>query len=147
MTQITISGRVSFGIILCIGISSIIISQNYQTSCDHVDIGVKLSAHQFLLGFGIANLVCIVGIPSIILALSIGDCFNGMMIFTFLSLLCYSLFSLIWFIIGGVILFRSNKDCINVGSVPVCYALAIWIIMAINLCCTTKELNNQNERV
>ena len=37
-------------------------------------------------------------------------------------------FGLIWFIIGGIILFRSNISCIRNGTAYVIYALVLWCL-------------------
>ena len=44
-----------------------------------------------------------------------------------------ALFGVAWFIVGGVILFRSNLQCIQIGAPYVVYALIMWLLMAIEI--------------
>ncbi len=66
---------------------------------------------------------------------------------TTILLILYGLFSFSWFIVGAVVLFRSNIECINKNSSHVIYALIIWCISAFNMfyncCCNIKKKSDK----
>jgi hypothetical protein len=41
------------------------------------------------------------------------------------------LFYIIWLIVGGIVIFRGNMDCINGGNAVAIYALVFWVISAL----------------
>ena len=112
---------------LPLGITSIVLATKDTQYCDYVD-QMGLDVKQYLLGAGIVS----VTITSIIVCfLFTFMCSEKLpMIGIVVTAIVNTIFGLIWFIIGGVILFRSNLDCMTEGSVPVIYALVLWCISA-----------------
>jgi len=112
---------------LPLGITSIVLATKDTQYCDYVD-QMGLDVKQYLLGAGIVS----VTITSIIVCfLFTFVCSEKLpMIGIAVAAIVNTIFGLIWFIIGGVILFRSNLDCMTEGSVPVIYALVLWCISA-----------------
>ena len=127
----TICAAVCFLVIaLPLGITSIVLSQTEGGQCDYRD-QMGLDMKKWLLGGGIASVVsvCLIaffGITSL--------CIDEMSIVPIVTVVVLnSLFGLAWFVIGAVILFRSNIECIKEGSVPVIYGLVLWCISASSL--------------
>ena len=127
----TVCGVVCFLVLaLPLGITSIVLSQTEKDQCDFSD-RLGLNIKEYLLGGGIASVITAVLIAFFgILSLIIEEWSAVPIIFiTVLN----SLFGVAWFIIGAVILFRSNIECIKEGSVPVIYALVLWCLSASSL--------------
>ena len=112
-----------------LGIIAIILSQVRPQDCDIMDSGLQLHAADYLLGVGIVYLI-------------FGTVFFLRLYYSrwhetglrYLLLLALVLFSIIWCIIGGIVLFRSNIECIHGGhSVPVISALVYWCLTIFNL--------------
>jgi hypothetical protein len=124
-------------IILPIGIISIIMGAISPGSCDYTS-SMNLNITQYLLGLGIANVITCVALiifcvrrlykPSSKMAI------NGLIIVAIVN----TIFGIAWFIIGGIILFENNKDCILNGSVHIIYALVLWCITALIFLCISS---------
>jgi len=57
-----------------------------------------------------------------------------------------SLFNLAWVIIGGIILFRSNLDCIRNGTTHVVFALVMWCFAVLGLICNNLNLKQTHDK-
>ena len=132
-------------IVICIfvvatplAITSIVLSRQNGV-CDNLDLGTNLTVAQWLLGYGIASLTvtCIlcISIAFMWLGSALAKC-----VMVTISVL-NSLFGLAWFIIGGVVLFRSNVDCIQEGVTYVVFALAMWCISAFFIVFNCSRVN------
>jgi hypothetical protein len=131
-TYLTICAVVCFLILaLPLGITSIVLSQTENSACDYTD-QMGLDIKQYLLGSGIVSIIvaCFVaafGISSLCLK-------EFSLIPIGVALVLNSIFGIAWFVVGAVILFRSNTECIHEGSVPIIYALVLWCLSATSLC-------------
>lgn len=100
--------------------------------CDHTD-PMGLNVAQYLLGSGIVSLVYVV-LECITFSLLLCELGEGFVLSmqTILTVI-FSLFGTAWFIVGGIILFRSNLDCIRDYHDPsdVIYALVLWCFTAL----------------
>lgn len=105
-------------IILPLSITSIVLGTR-DKGCDYVDV-MGLNVGEWLVGGGWAGIILL-----ILLLPSLYSPVVGVIIFV-----CYALFSVAWFIVGAIVLFRSNLDCIKGGSTMMIYALVIWCIQA-----------------
>lgn len=124
----TICGVVCFLVIaLPLGITSIVLSQVEKDQCDYKD-QLGLDIKHYLLGSGIASVctACLIAIFGL-LSLRMDEM---AMVPIIITVVINALFGIAWFVIGAIILFRSNIQCITEGSVPVVYALVLWCISA-----------------
>ena len=129
-----------FGISL--GITSIVLGITKPGDCNHRDkSGLDISYYLIIVGI----LIIVTAIVSGILCTTMFYEFEmepWTTILVWLNLLCVG-FGITWFIIGGVILFRSNIDCIQEGSVEVIYALVLWclsILPMVVACCSAGAI-------
>ena len=107
--------------VLPLAIVSIYMSQTQGGECDYED-AIGLNIKEYLFIGGIVNI-------AIVLAVVIGLCISLVTsIPLYILLALNTAFSIIWFVIGGIVLFRSNLECIREGSVPVIYALVLWCL-------------------
>jgi hypothetical protein len=116
-----------------------IVSSQISTPCDNVDL-MGLNISDWLLGQGIAGVVLI--IFSLIAVISMIFDLSFSKIFSLFVLLLTGIFCFCWFIVGAIVLFRSNISCIHIGVPVACYAVFLWAFLAFNMCCstpTTKE--------
>lgn len=109
-------------------------------SCDYTDNMAKINVSQYLLGLGISSLVT--GLVMIFLySHAIWKESNPFNLFDpsiinkdltyWLWILCAivsTIFGLLWVVVGAVVLFRSNVDCIRNGSLHIMYGLVIWLV-------------------
>ena len=115
-----------------LAVASIAVSQQPST-CDHTDVGLNMNVAQWLLGFGVYYLsMAIMGI-GLVLVLGytnkeVEDRKIGSLYFSVLLTVASLMFVFIWTIFGAVILFRSNVDCINQGSLIPTFALVMWCL-------------------
>ena len=120
--------------------------------CDITD-KMGLNVSQYLLGLGISSIaasvliiLCYITILSSISRNEEPKC--SLVLILFVTILS-ALFGFAWFIVGAVILFRSNVDCIHQGSATVIYALVLWCLSALHhlegLCKSRSKRNNYDE--
>jgi len=130
MWYVHTDSNISFFLLLALtcalgtGIADIVLYKTMD-GCDNGD-PLGLNIHQYIYGRGIANIVmpgliflCITRFLSDTLTVQYLNRANNL-------LLTYGLFWLAWTIIGGIILFRSNIDCINSKDTLVIYTLVVW---------------------
>ncbi len=134
--MLTQSAFLSFVILLLLvivplAVASIVLSQQ-PSQCDHVDVGVNLSVGQWLLGYGIFSLVSTFSVCFLLWFFLHTQAIVWFYMLISISFLA-SLFGIAWFIVGGVVLFRSNLDCIRSGAPTVVFALAMWCLMALTV--------------
>ncbi|XWV25709.1 hypothetical protein QJ857_gp0036 [Tupanvirus soda lake] len=131
-------------IILPLGITSIVLGAIAPGECDYQD-KMGLDTAQYLLGLGISSVVTCVLLIIFYLFLLCEACVPIAAIGIVVVSILNALFGLAWFIVGAVILFRGNVDCIRYGSTHVIYALVLWCISAFHLlkdCCSSKTNKN-----
>lgn len=118
---------------LPLGITSIVLSQE-ETDCDYED-SMGLDISDYLLGLGIfMSVVTFNSLLSSIIAI-FNEHHGAILMFIFI--IFNFMFSFSWFIVGGIILFRSNVDCINEGGTVTVFALVMWCLSAfsfLNIC-------------
>lgn len=125
-------------IMLPLAITSIVLGSTSPGTCDYED-KMGLDVAKYLLGLGISSVItCVVLISCYVMLLCDAPVAQiGIVIISILN----ALFGLAWFIVGAVILFRGNIDCIRNGSSHVIYALVLWCISALYFvknCCSVK---------
>lgn len=91
-------------------ISSIIIAKNYENTACQNDDPIGMSLASWLLGMGIYG-ICIL-VSYIFVSLVSGDKPLPLKVLDFLN----NIFILIYTIIGAVLLFRSNLECLKSGN-------------------------------
>lgn len=136
--------------VLPLAFINIVLGIFHPGKCDYTDI-LGFNVAQYLLGLGISNLI--ISFALIILytmfIYKIKSCTNFMRISLIVIIITNNLFGMAWFIIGGIILFRGNLECIRNGSSLIIYALVIWCISALNtiyICCNhIKGNDNDND--
>lgn len=115
---------------LPLAITSTVLGSIHSGICDHTD-SMGLNVAHYLIGLGITNLsICVLLIFSII-CIMFGLCMSVCISIVAITYVFDALFGLSWFIVGGIVLFRSNVDCINQESSHVIYALVLWCISAL----------------
>ena len=128
-------------IMLPIGIADIVLGVTHPGKCDYKD-RMGLTVGQYLLGAGIASCaICVISVACYIALLHEQSKYIGTACIITLTVISI-LFGTAWFIVGSVILFRANIECIRIGSTHVVYALVMWIIAAFQLvqaCCTCRS--------
>ena len=124
----TITGVICFlGFALPLAITSIVLSQTEKGECDIEDtMGLNIKEY-LLIGGSISVVVSVLTAVALLTSLCLDE-FSAIpvAILTVLNVL----FGTAWFIVGAVILYRSNIECIKEGSVPVIYALVLWCMSA-----------------
>lgn len=113
-------------VLLPLAIACIVMSQK-DTDCDNVD-SMGLDTRDYLLGLGITGIIDSVVLSITFFFLEVdGAVICGFFIFAMLYF-----FNIAWFIIGAIILFNSNIECIQEDSTVVVFALAMWCITAVS---------------
>jgi hypothetical protein len=113
------------GCLFFFGIITIVCS-SIPFSCNNTDpIGINVSS--YLLGVSISQIVSSVVICTFGLYLTSPHNLKNLSVM--LSLLL--VFDIIWAIIGGIVIFRSNLGCLNIhdyDTVMVKYAIVVWTL-------------------
>jgi len=126
-------------IVICflpIFIVSIVISQHYKEECDTVDL-MGIDTKDYLLGFGIMGVTYIFFV-AVLTTCIIYKCKSNCGVIVSIScmilLICNVLLFWTWFVVGAVVIFRSNVNCIRDASLPVIYAVVMWALsFALNI--------------
>lgn len=132
-------------ILLPFDIASLILSKEAQKGdgddiCDNKDDGTGLDVAHYLFYkglFGIVFSVCI-GYGVYVFFTNDSDGWNFREGGTMTLCSGYLIFYVIWWIIGGVVLFRSNIECIKEGTDHVIYCLVTWgifLLVTLVVCC------------
>ena len=109
-----------------LSITSIVLAKSDTQYCDYVDkMGIDVK-HYLLVSGSVSLVFAILTILHLIYFL-FKEKTSG--VYKFLVGI-NAAFGFAWFIVGAVILFRSNIECIREASVPVVYALVLWCISA-----------------
>lgn len=130
-------------VLLALSITSIVMSQR-DNDCNEKDT-MGLSVSDYLIGQGASGFAIAIVLIMIFIGMvteSERCLVGGLAAFVGLAF-----FGLAWFIVGAVILFRSNIDCINEGSNMVIYALVIWCITAFQLVTSRNTVDAANSNV
>jgi hypothetical protein len=127
--------------LLAFGITNVVLSQQ-MAACDNTDL-MGLNVSQYLLGLGILNLISVFCNFLMIIAILRDSqiCQLIMLIIVVFGGLVY--FS--WFIIGAIILFRSNISCIQHGIPMIIYALVMWCLIALQSFSCSVDPKNVDE--
>lgn len=122
-------------------ITCVVLGVQKPGECDHQD-DMGLDVGDWLLGTGIAYIIIITIYLGKLVYLFISGMKYGTIsqILDVIILIASALFAIAWTICGGVILFRSNIECIKDGSKHVIFALVIWCFAAFNHSNTIKSL-------
>ena len=134
-TPLIIMGIVCYGfIVLPLSIASIVLGVTHPGSCDVTDV-MGLNVGQYLLGLGIGSLV--ISFLLLMVFVTLACCPNEYGVAASIPMIVLivlnALFGFAWFIVGAIILFRGNIDCIKAGSTHVIYALVLWCISAVQI--------------
>lgn len=100
-------------------IANVVLSQQ-EVSCDKMD-EMNLDTRSWLLGNGICSFALLSGIILLFISRPLSAC---------VTITCV-LFNICWFIVGAIVIFRGNIDCINDGASLVIYALVMWCLSAL----------------
>jgi hypothetical protein len=130
--QQNVVGIISFCILLFFvfpfGVTNIWFYVNKDSYCNYKD-PMSLDIGDWLLINGVSQLVLTITPLTFLIRIDIGLCMTA------ISMTLYILFGFVWFIIGAIILFRSNIDCINTSSdddrTMAIYALVMWCYSAL----------------
>lgn len=124
--------------VLPLSIAGIVLDVVRPGSCDYKD-AMGLDVSQYLLGLGVANCaLCLILIPHIIWMFATESKIS--VISLSVSIIINAHFGLAWFIVGTVILYRGNIDCIRQASVHVIFVLVLWCLSAIQLLATCTRI-------
>lgn len=117
---------------LPIPITSVVIGALHKNDeCQYTDsIGLNLS--QWLMGAGIGSIISLLSILTLIILTFLSDSATAFAsLFTLIIL--NSLFNIIYSIIGSVVLFRSNMECLTDGTDLGIMALIVLIFYWLSL--------------
>lgn len=120
-----------------LAITDIVLGVLHPGTCDNMDI-MGLSVAQYLIALGIFCLVYGTGAIIMTALILAGIAINIVALVLIVWTIICLLFNFSWFIVGAIVLFRSNISCINDGSTTVIYALVLWCLTAFFLirdCC------------
>jgi|SRR5579872_736129 len=137
-----VAGIICYGVIVFpMSIVSMVMGSIHPGTCDVTDV-MGLNVANYVLGLGIASLVMSVSILIVLILMACSPIAGTIAAVPLIVLKVLNIvFGLIWFIIGGIILYRSNIDCIKMGSAIVIYAVVLWCIAALQMfmeCCKIK---------
>lgn len=120
------------GLVTMVNIIPIIIASTVNDTCDNTE-PVGINSKDFLMGSGIAGLVVeFILFASIIMIIFCPDIIRALIgCVLLIVILMYMLFLLAWLIVGAVILFAGNIECINSGSPMVICALVYWCLLCL----------------
>lgn len=129
-----------------LAIASIILGVQSPGTCDKEDV-MGLNVGEWLIGSGASQLIIVV-LSALFVGLMMADVMAELMMVALLIVTVLAiLFGMAWFIIGGVVLFRGNIECIREVSSHVIFALVLWCISALRLlqdCCGAKKNTSEN---
>eukprot|EP01124_Arcella_intermedia_P021221 TRINITY_DN292_c0_g1_i1.p1 TRINITY_DN292_c0_g1~~TRINITY_DN292_c0_g1_i1.p1 ORF type:complete len:169 (-),score=7.41 TRINITY_DN292_c0_g1_i1:107-613(-) len=117
-------------------------SPNNTCSCDVTDPS-GLNVAQYLIGLGLAGITQVV-LSMFLIGLNVLNPKPAFMVLFVGVSVAAALFGFSWFIVGAVVLFRSNIDCINSHTTHVVYAVVMWCFSALDICNTGKSSHNQS---
>jgi hypothetical protein len=137
ITKLAVNGCCVF----LLGIACIVLGALHPGKCDVTDI-MGLNISKYLLGLGIASVVTAVSLVICTICLMRGHLSAAVpiLIISILNVV----FGLSWFIVGAIILFRSNLTCIRTGSSHVIFALVLWCISAFKMCGDSREARDNS---
>lgn len=115
--------------VILFGIVPMVIGTLDPVLCDHIDI-IGLSINTYLYGLGIVVLIChgsILVAPCFpCLPCCPGSTDDKFPILLKLFHIIFIIFKYIWFVLGGIVLFRSNMECIHEKNSRAIYCLCLW---------------------
>jgi hypothetical protein len=132
------------GIILPFAITSVVLG-TLDGECDNTD-KMNLNVSKYLLGYGITAIIMNSISVFIYLMLRIHKNDFYKTISYWLNLIDGG-FLIAWTVVGGIILFRSNIDCIHAQYPYVCFAVFIWVMSIVNIGCRTKIVFKSPEEI
>ena len=116
-------------IILPLSVVSIILPLTLASQCDNTD-PIGLNVGQYLVISGIVSLTIYIPLTHHLFKMYKGLSKGISKSLTF-AIIVYTLFGFCWIGIGGIVLFRSNLECI--GSSHVSFALVLWCASSLNI--------------
>lgn len=121
-------------------IANVVLYSKKEEYCNNTD-QMGLSPADYLLGMGISYFILfLAGLLLVVFGFIAVPAFV-------LILQGYFLFSLAWFIIGAIIIFRSNLTCLKKGSPLVAYAFALWLLSAIYMMFFIKPFLSRKKKL
>jgi hypothetical protein len=139
-------------LVLCLplSITNIVLGIIQPGTCDTTD-QMGLNIGDYLLGSGIAGTIFAIShiFLLLIILLSSSNIITGLAAIFYIFFIFVSImYSIAWFVVGAIILFRSNIECIKVVSSHVIYALVIWCLSALNIlndCVCSVKVKKTNQ--
>lgn len=109
------------------------------SNCISSSSSIKLNVNDYLYGFGMYGLALMISMFCYIFR---GIC-EGQSCCSFFSNLasyvvcCFCPFTVVWIVIGGLVLFQNQIDCIKSGDPTTSFALFTWIfsLLLLPICC------------
>src|SRR5207253_1673739 len=100
-------------------------------NCDLTDSGTNLTVGNYLIALGVISLttsllIIVIGLHFILSGMHLSKANKFCYVIYAILLVATVLAGFAWFIVGAVVLFRGNLDCIRSGSSHVIYALILW---------------------
>jgi hypothetical protein len=136
-------------IVLALPITSIVLGVKKPGNCTDVVDPSGIDVGTYLIVHGSIHIVT--GIPLLFVAvcIAVGSMEGAAVTSIIFLLFCLirTIFIFVWFIIGAIVLYRSNIKCINNGAPYAVYAVVMWVLDACTIiqeCNTNKQ--NYNER-
>lgn len=144
LTVVAICDIITYSIFFAMGVGIILFASYSSNECDYTDpIGINLSG--YLLGLGITWTIYM-GLHIVLWILILFGCILPALpvaCFTLIYIILYKIFTLVWVILGGIVIFRSNLICIQDGHAKAIITLIIWCISALELvlscCCSSRS--------
>jgi len=127
---------------LPLAITTIVMGAIKPGNCDKTD-EMNLNVSTYLIVNGSTNLIFSIIIVTCLFCIYFEKKQTLFLLILTIFLILYVLFSTAWLIIGGVILFRSNIECIKEESTHVIFALALWSISILQI--LIKLLSNNRD--
>lgn len=130
-----------------LSICCLIIGYQDPGNCDYLDKLTGLNGGQYLIGLGISGIISTtITILSIILMFINESCSVFSSFVILLISIISALFSIAWIIVGGMIIFGDNIECIREGSGTLIFSLIMWIFSTIHVlfsCCMSKKSRDE----
>lgn len=115
---------------ICYGWTAFGIGLSAPLACDHFDPS-GLNINRYLFGMGIASIVTYFCITSLTFYCNCNDINVPRFVKTIY--IFYNFFKICWFVLGGLVIFRSNMECISARESYAAYALCLWCVWCVEI--------------
>jgi bacteriorhodopsin len=124
-----------FTLVLGLGITSLVLSVNYNIMCNNVDVsGVNIT--RYMYGYGISQII------SFVILSFISRCGKvntkeedkaSVFSTSRMAMILLILFNVCWFIVGGLVILRSNLECLTIENPVNLYVIISWCLFGIQI--------------